>query len=268
MRYKSHIIASVGTLIFMLLLFLLLLLVHITHIEQPEDEGIMVSFGNADMGEGGSQEPTTTAVPETVSPPAPRPQQSSNELMTQDNEESLALAEQREKAKQQEIEAERVRKQKEAEEAARVEAERIAKEQAIAKQKAEQAAIDKANQLMGGAFSSNTSSGSGSGNTHGDTMQGNPVGKGTSNGHGWSLSGRSLRGSLVTPQAKGVQEGTVVIAIRVNAAGKVVSAQQGSGTTISEKQTIQECINASYKAVFSSGNGDVIGTITYKFRNK
>ncbi len=269
MRYKSHIIASIGTALFMLLLFLLLWMVYIDRYEKPEDEGIMVSFGDADMGEGAALEPTMAAVPEIVSPPATQQQPSSNNLMTQDTEESLALAKQQEEEKQkQKEEQERQIKQKEKEEADRAEAERIAKEKAIAEQKAKQAAIDKANNLMGGAFSSNTSSSSGSGNTHGDTMQGNPVGKGTSNGHGWSLSGRSLKGNLVTPSAKGVQEGVVVISIRVDAAGKVIDAKQGNGTTISEKQTIQACIDASRKAVFSAGNNVVVGSITYKFKNK
>ncbi len=269
MRYKSHIIASVGTALFMLLLFLLLWVVYIDRFEQPEDEGIMVSFGDTDAGEGAAFEPTTTAVPQTVAPPAPPQQQSSNDLMTQESEESLALAEQQEKEKQKQLEEqERLRKQQEKEEAERIEAERIAKEKAIAEQKAKQAAIDKANNLMSGAFSSNTSSSSGSGNSHGDTMQGNPVGKGTSNGHGWSLNGRSLKGNLVTPSAKGVQEGKVVISIKVNEAGKVIEAKQGNGTTISEQQTIRACIEASRKAVFSAGNNVVVGSITYQFRNK
>ncbi len=269
MRYKSHIIASIGTALFMLLLFLLLWMVYIDRFEKPEDEGIMVSFGDADMGEGAAFEPATAAVPEIVSPPAPPQQQSSNTLMTQETEESLALADQQEKEKQkQQEEQERLQKQQAKEEADRIEAERIAKEQAIAKRKAEQAAIDKANNLMGGAFSSNTSSSTGSGNTHGDTMQGNPVGKGTSNGHGWSLSGRSLKGNLITPFARGVQEGVVVISIKVDEAGKVIDAQQANGTTISEKQTIQACIDASRKAVFSAGDRQVVGSITYKFKNK
>ncbi|HCS87890.1 MAG TPA: hypothetical protein DIW30_05690 [Bacteroidales bacterium] len=270
MRAKSHIIALVGTLVFMLLLFLLLWVVYIDRPESREEEGIMVSFGDSDMGEGSMQESVVNAVQEVVTPPAPPQQPSSNDLLTQQTDESLVLAEQRrkEERKQQE-EQERIRRQKEADEKARIEAERIAKEKAAAEERAkQQAAVEKAQKLMGGAFSSNVSSSSGSGNSQGNTMQGNPVGQGSSAGHSWSLRGRSLQGRLSTPKASGVQEGRVVVAIRVNAAGKVVSATQGVGTTISEKTTIQACIDASYKAVFSAGDNDVIGTITYKFMNK
>lgn len=271
MRAKSHIIALAGTVLFMLLLFLLLWVVYIDRPENKEEEGIMVSFGDADMGEGSMQESVVNAVPEVVTPPAPPQQPSSNDLLTQETDESLVLAEQqrkREERKQQE-EQERILRQKEADEKARIEAERIAKEKAAAEERAkQQAAVEKAQKLMGGAFSSNVSSSSGSGNSQGNTMQGNPVGQGSSAGHSWSLRGRSLQGRLSTPKASGVQEGRVVVAIRVNASGKVVSATQGVGTTISEKATIQACIDASYKAVFSSGDNDVVGTITYKFTNK
>lgn len=270
MRAKSHIIASVGTIVFMLLLFLLLWVVYIDRPETPEEEGIMVSFGDADMGEGSMQESVVSAVPQIVTPPAPPQQPSANNLLTQETDESLVLAEQRKREdRKQREEQERIRRQKEADEKARMEAERIAKEKAAAEERAkQQAAVEKAQKLMGGAFSSNVSSSAGSGSSQGSTMQGNPVGQGSSDGHSWSLGGRSLRGRLSTPKASGVQEGRVVVAIRVNAAGKVVSATQGVGTTISEKTTIQACIDASYKAVFSSGSNDVIGTITYRFTNK
>lgn len=270
MRGRSHIIASVGTAVFMVLLFLLLWFVYINRPDVKEEEGIMVSFGDADMGGGDMQEPTVNAVPEVVSPPAPPQQPSSNDLLTQETDESLVLAEQQKKEeKKRKEEQDRIRIQKEKEEQARLEAERIAREEAIAQEKAKkQAAIDKAQKLMGGAFSSNVSPSEGSGSTSGGTMQGNPVGKGSSGGHSWSLNGRSLQGKLASPRVGGVQEGKVVVNIRVNAAGKVVSATQGNGTTISEKATIQACLDASYKATFSSGTGDVLGTITYKFTNK
>ena len=56
--------------------------------------------------------------------------------------------------------------------------------------------------------------------------------------------------------------------IRVNAAGKVIDAKATSGTTISDKQVQRAAEEAARKAVFSTGDNDVIGTITYVFKLK
>ena len=123
---------------------------------------------------------------------------------------------------------------------------------------------------MKGLFGSGSGSGSGSSTTEGsgsNTSKGsNPVGSGISNGNSWSLDGRSLKGKLSTPQYTSNSEGIVVVRIRVNAAGQVVEATKGSGTNTSDQSLIDAAIMAAKKANFSSGNGDVIGTITYKFK--
>ena len=123
---------------------------------------------------------------------------------------------------------------------------------------------------MKGLFGSGSGSGSGSSNTEGagsNTSKGsNPVGSGISNGNSWSLNGRSLNGKLSAPQYNSNSEGIVVVRIRVNAAGQVVEATKGSGTNTSDQALIDAAINAAKKTNFSSGNGDVIGTITYKFK--
>ncbi len=265
---KSNTIAAIGTVLFMLLCFLLLWFIVIDKPIPEEEEGIMISFGESVSG-GGMDDQPYAAPPAESAAPAPQPQApSDNDLMTQEDEEALALAKQREedekRAKAEE--AERIRKQKEAEEAA--EAERIAKEKALAEQRArEQKAIENANKL-GSLFGGNSqASNQGRGNDTGADVQGNPVGKGTAGGNSWSLNGRNLHGTLAKPAATGVQEGRVVVEIRVNAAGKVVSATVTQGTTISEKATQQAACDAAYKAKFSEGNGDVRGTITYNFKN-
>ncbi len=264
---KSHIVASVGTAIFLLLIFLLLWFIYIDAPQREEDEGIMVSFGNVDDAGGMQAEPAVSAPPTTIAPPPASAKPSQNDLMTQEDEESLALAKQREEENKRKAaeEAERIRKQKEAEAAA--EAERIAREKALAEQRAkEQQAIDNANKL-GSLFGNATSSNTGSGDNSGSGVKGNPVGKGTSGGNAWSLNGRNLRGSLSKPNVGGVQEGTVVVEIRVNAAGKVISAV-AKGGTISETATRRAAEKEAYKAIFSEGKSEVIGTITYTFKNK
>ncbi len=264
---KSHIVAAIGTALFLLLIFLLLWFIYIDTPQIEEEEGIMVSFGNVQEAGGMQAEPIVSAPPVTTAPPPAPAKPSQNDLMTQEDEESLALAKQREEEKKRKAaeEAERIRKQKEAEEAA--EAERIAKEKALAEQRAkEQQAIENANKL-GSLFGNSASSNTGSGDTSGTGVKGNPVGKGTSGGNAWSLNGRNLRGSLAKPIAAGVQEGTVIVEIRVNAAGKVISAV-AKGGTISETATRRAAETAAYKAAFSEGKSDVVGTITYTFKNK
>ncbi len=263
---KSHIVASIGTIVFLLFCFILLWFIYIDAPKIEEEEGIMVSFGNVEEAGGMQTEPMVSAPPMTVAPPPTPSAPSENDLMTQEDEESLALAKQREEEEKRKAaeEAERIRKQKEAEAAA--EAERIAKEKALAEQRAkEQQAIENANKL-GSLFGNSASSNTGSGDKAGSGAKGNPVGKGTSGGNAWSLNGRNLRGSLAKPSAAGVQEGTVIVEIRVNAAGKVISAV-AKGGTISETATRRAACDAAYKATFSEGKGEVFGTITYTFKN-
>ncbi len=269
MRNKSHIIATAGTILFLLLVFLLLWFIYVGVPEREEDEGILVAFGTVEEAGGTyAEEPATAQPAESVSPP-PTPQApSDNDLMTQEDEESLALAQQREEEEKRKRaeEEELIRKQKEAEAAAEVE--RIAREKQLAEQRAkEQQAIENANKL-GSLFGKAESTEQGTGSTQGEGAKGNPVSKGvTPGGDAWSLNGRSLRGTLAKPSAGGVQEGKVVVAIRVNAAGKVISTTIGQGTTISEKSTQRAAIVAAEKAVFSTGDSDVVGTITYYFKN-
>ncbi len=269
MRGKSHIVATVGTIVFLFLCFLLLWLIYIDAPHKEEDEGILVAFGTVEEAGGAFSEEPAAMLPTETYAPQPTPQApSENEWMTQEDEESLALAKQREEEEKRKRaeEQERIRKRKEAEAAA--EAERIKQEQLLAEQRAkEQQAIANASKL-GSLFGSKTSPEQGNGTTQGDGVKGNPVSKGvTAGGDAWSLNGRSLKGTLAKPSAGGVQEGKVVVQIRVNAAGKVVSATIGQGTTISETATQRAAIQAAEKVTFTGGNGDVVGTITYVFKN-
>ena len=254
-KRRSHTIASIGTALVLLIVFLLLWFICIHSMREQEDEGIEVAFGTTE--DGGGYQPLQSDFTETTASVAapPEPQQpSDNDLMTQDDEEALALARQREQE-------EKARQQ--------AEAERLAREQALAEQRAkEQAAIDKANQL--GSLFGNNSSGSGSGETTGEGHRGNPdVGHGSTGSTTWSLAGRSCK-SLPAPSNNFAQEGKVVVAIIVDANGKVVSAKATEGTTISNDATIQLALKAAYKAEFSFTDrpDKQFGTITYIFKFK
>ena len=235
---------------FLVLLFLLLWFVYISAPKDIEEEGVEIAFGEVEDA-GGYEAEESEAVPmptEAATPVPPAP--SNNDLITQEDEAALALQRQREKEQ---------REQK-----AREEAERIAREKALAEQKAKEAeAIAKAN-AMGSLFG-NSGNTSGSGDGQGDGQKGNPVGHGSRGENKWSLDGRDIKGTLPIPSNEFKQEGTVIVEIRVNPAGQVVSARQ-TGGNISDKQTIQLALDAARKAKFTEGDKDQIGTITYKFK--
>ena len=266
-KQERHIVATIGTILFMVLLFLLLWFVRLFAVLPEEEEGVEVAFGEVEDA-GGYMAEESEAVPlpspETAAPIEPS-SPSDNDLMTQEDEEALALrkaAEEKEKARRQ-AEAERLQKQRE--EQARIEAERKAREAAEAAEKAKQAeAIAKANQM--GSLFGNSGNTSGSGDGQGDGQKGNPVGHGSSGGNNWSLSGRSLKGTLPQPSNSFNQAGKVVVQIRVNAAGQVIDARETTGGNISDKQTIQLALDAARKAKFTEGDHDQIGTITYIFK--
>lgn len=254
LKQKSNIIAAAGTLVALLLLFLLLWFVSMGAPVMPEDEGIEVSFGEVQEAGGSEPNPEAQSVPmESVAPPPAPSKPTNNDLMTQEDEETLALQRQREKE-------EKARKEEEAE--------RIAKEKALAEQKAkEQAAKDKA-AAMGSLFGNNPAGAQGSGDTKGEGQKGNPVaGHGTSGGNNWSLAGRSLKGALPQPKNEFNQDGKVVVSIWVLPDGTVKDAQITRGTTISDKSTLQLALNAARRAKFSESDNSIqTGTITYNFK--
>ena len=249
---KSNTIAAVGTVIFMLMVFLILWFIYIDRFQQPEDEGIEVAFGVDEDGGGFQPEQTTGGLEEAAAPPAPQ-EPSNNDLIAQEDEESVEVQRQREEAEQARQQAER---------------ERLERERQLAEQRAkEQAAIAKANQL-GALFGNNNAGAAGSGDTQGDSQRGNSeVGKGSSGGNNWSLAGRKCK-ALPKPSNDFKQEGKVVVAIIVDGNGKVVSAKATEGTTISNDATIQLALKAAYKAEFSFTDrpDKQFGTITYIFK--
>ena len=265
-KQERHIVATVGTIIFLVLLFLLLWFVRLYAVVPEQEEGVEVAFGEVEEA-GGYMAEENEAVPlEQPSAASPQPSApSDNDLMTQEDEEALALRKEQEKKERERKQAEALEKQRQREEQARLEAERKAREAAEAAERAKQAeAIAKANQM--GSLFGQTGNTSGSGDSQGAGQKGNPVGHGSSGGNSWSLSGRGIKGSLPQPSNTFNQAGKVVVQIRVNAAGQVVDARETTGTNISDKQTIQLALDAARKAKFTEGDHDQIGTITYNFK--
>ena len=252
-KQERHTIATVGTILFLLIVGLLLWFVRLSAVVPEQEEGIEIAFVEpeeieepempATSNAAYAEEPTDAAPAAPAAPAeeiatSPTPSTPPEPIMSE--EETLALERARKEKEEREA-AERARKQKEAE------------------------AIAKANQfgsLFGKTGGTNTQ---GSGSAQGSGQKGNPVGHGSSGGNSWSLSGRGIKGTLPQPAKTFTQEGQVIVTIRVNAAGEVISATIKGGN-ISDKATQQLALEAARKAKFTEGDHDQIGTITYNFK--
>lgn len=271
---KAKIESGFLTTLTMAMILLLLWYVSIDAPRETEEDGVEIAFGDSENGGGAEPEAVPMPAEPVTQAPPPTPQApSENDLVVQEDEESLALAKQREeeerkrRAEQQEL----IRKQRE--EQARLEAEQRAEEQRLAEERAKQAAIeqekrDKAATTMAGLFGNNQQGAQGSGTTQGASQQGsqNPVGHGSVGGNSWSLAGRNIK-TLPKPSTQFNQAGKVVVTIQVNSEGKVISATIGEGTNVSEYQTKQVALEAARKAEFSPSDNKIqVGTITYTFK--
>lgn len=257
---KSNLYASIGTATTCMLLFLLLwfyVLPFAAYVKPVEEEGIMVSFGDNEDGGGRGDnpevEPALSPKPtqEVIQKQTVQPQ--TEEIITQKTDDSYAIAEKKkkEKAKQDQIVADN---------------QRIENDKKVAEQKRkESAAIERASALNG-VFGNSNSNGSGRGS--GDTYQGNPAGKGSYGGNSYNVNGRSLTGTLVSPNYDQDVEGKITVNIRVDESGRVVSTTIGSPTTISDAATRKAAESAAKNTHFSAGKGISTGSITYKFNLK
>ena len=252
-KQERHIVATAGTVLFMLLVALLLWLLRLSVVVPEPEEGIEIEFVEVeDMDEPAAasqavayaDEPTDAAPAAPASPATevatnPTPTSAPEHIVSE--EETLAL-ERAQREKEEREAAERARKQREAE------------------------AIAKAQQ-MGNLFGKTDGTNTGGNGTAQDSGQkGNPIGHGIQGGNSWSLAGRGIKGALPQPANTFRQEGKVVVQIRVNAAGQVISATVTKGGDVSDKQTQQLALDAARKAQFSEGDHDQIGTITYIFK--
>lgn len=236
---RSEIYAYTGTAITAVVILLILLLVVMPGLQSvQEDDGVMISFGEAFDGGGMAATPSTNVTSASI------PVQAKDEKLITQTDPSVSLTE--------------TQKKKEATQSTT----RNTREQL----QREQEALQKADDLIGGSFGSSTTSGSG--RTSSDDTAGNPVGSGSSGGNSWSLSGRNLLGTIPTPRYDQNDDGIVTVEIRVNASGEVIAASVSRPTTTTNPTLRQASINAARKTRFSSGDGISVGTITYNFKLK
>jgi len=247
---KSEKYAYIGTTITAIIVILLLLFIFLPELSNDDDEGLMISFGEVIDGAGTMQN-NPVPLPATVPPPPPvQVQQNREELLTQ-REQSVVIPETRNPQP-------RPQPQPQPQQPNREEQRR----RELESQQAQQA--QRADDLIGGSFGAGSASGSGT-NTQTTAPAGNPLGSGEVGGNSWSLTGRSLIGNMVAPRYTVNVEGFVTVEIRVNASGNVISATVRR-TNISNSELLDAAREAALRTRFSTGDRDVIGTITYNFK--
>lgn len=270
-QYQSHIIAFFGTLLSLCLIVLLLWFLKLTAPVYEEEEGIVVSFGNA---EGGGMPDVShideiTQVEQIPMPSLPT-LPSDNDFIVQEDEESLALKKQTVEEANRKAEEEALKRRRKEEEA-RAEAERIAREKALAEKKAKEEAIENANEwaaLFGQAGTTEGANGETEA-TNATSGTGNPSGKGygSINNTTWTLDGRDCK-HIPKPSEEFNQTGRVVVNIIVDATGNVTSASVGDGSNISDRETQRLALESARNAKFTKGDSSQRGTLVYIFTDK
>ncbi|MDR1729384.1 MAG: energy transducer TonB [Prevotellaceae bacterium] len=276
LEQKAKIYGITGTLLFYAALFLLLWFWVLDREELGEEQGLSVAIGVDEEGGNDFFEPAPASEIEQLlaaldaEPLLPE----TEELQTQDLEESVAIPAKKEKT------PEELQREQERLEELRKAAEAKALKEAQDK-KAEEIGSRTRNLFggngAGGSGNSNSSTGQGTG--QGSGSPGNPFGSpdavnregsgaGSGSGHSYSLAGRSLRGELIRPTYAVSEEGKIVVTIIVNKEGSVVNANIGSGTNIDNHTLRKAAIDAAKKTKFNKINSEKnqSGTITYTFK--
>jgi TonB family protein len=263
---KKHKTGIIGTIIFHIIIGAIFMIFgYSTPLPLPDEEGILINFGDSDEGFGQvepqysesaqeeSSEESQESIPETSS------SESDDGSITQDYEDAPAVKEQGEKKEEtKETETEKIK-----EETPEVKEERTVNE----------------NALFPGR-NRNSDNNSSEGETEGQGNQGSTTGSVDSknhtggesmgtNGTSFSLAGRNPE-SLPKPEYKYQIEGKVVVEITVDKNGNVTDAVPGvKGSTTLDANLLSAAKKAALKAKFDKKPDAPAyqkGTITYFFR--
>jgi len=278
---KSKLYGLIGSTLSSTLILLVLWFVVLSAPSSTESEGFLVSLGDSPDAGGSGYVPVstrgntnnvstgaqvkTTRASQTTQTAQPSSAPSKQTVFTQ-TDNSVALNEQKEKARVSKVQAE-------------ANNQRIASEKRQADQnRKEQIAINNAN-AVNGLFGNNGSSGggkgrgsgtgtgSGTGSGSGDGVQGNPAGKGASGvGYDLKLGNRNYLGRPAKPRYPKDVEGKITVNIRVDANGTVTSTSIGSPTTISDAEMRNDARSAASKTRFTTGKKVETGSITYNYK--
>ncbi len=242
-----------GTVLFHLLVFLMLFYYTFPRPEIPDEaSGVLVQLGTIDEASGTFQ-PEMTEMSIAGAPETEVSDNTADEMVTQDIEESIALPEKEDSKKQTE---------------------------SVKKTQTKPTVDDRIKNQVANAFSKGNVGASRGTADKGIGAEGSPNGNSTtgakhgSAGYGdYDLGGRGLSGELPRPQYDSSNdEGTIVVSIYVNAQGRVTQATvtpSGSrGTAYSNRTLRARAEAAARKAVFERKPGAATerGTITYYFK--
>lgn len=276
---KGEYIGALGTLIVHVAVVALLILV--SFVVPPQDEeagGVPVMLGNVDEARG-LDDPSLVDVdllPEEVGENADEGAEipTEQDLMTQAEEETVALKPKTEKRKEavkpkeQPIKKPEKTEEEKAREAQRIAAEKAERERKAAEETARKkitGAFGKGAQMEGNKGTSEQGAGI-EGAKDGDSSLGSATGSG---GYGtFSLGGRSLgTGSLPKPVYNVQEEGRVVVNITVSPTGQVIATSINPQTNTVNSALRKAAEDAAKKARFNSieGLNNQTGTITYYF---
>lgn len=262
----------IGSLIFHIGLIILLLATGFsTPLPLPAEEGVMINFGDGPDGSG-LNEPS---ISQAASRPQPRPTQADPTPLTQDYEEAPSLP----------VPPRTTTKPTTKPTPKPTPQTTTTPEQPTTtqpeptpdppKQTVNQRAMFPGQKTDGSASSGEGETGkagnqgSPDGSSDSGSRTGGGNGAGGTGGNGFSLAGRKLVGSLPEPVYNVDKEGTVVISIRVDAQGNVISADVDRTTGSVDADLVDAARKAAMKAKFSATDAALQkGTITYKFRRK
>ena len=243
------------TTILLSVLLLLMFYIGLTYMEPPIENGITVNFGVFEFGMGEEQpvkkveskpvekpkvteeapvEEKITEESDEVEEPS-KEEKPSEKLLTQENEESIKIKQQKEAEKRAEEAAEKAKEEAERKEREKKAAEEKARQEQDAKKKKLDALIggvsNSEGEVTGGEGDDQIAGDKGQpdGDPYATTYYGSP-GSGAGTG-GYGLSGRSLKESGKVRQ-KCNEDGRVVVKIVVDRNGRVIQATPGvKGTT-------------------------------------
>ncbi|MCG8410640.1 MAG: SurA N-terminal domain-containing protein [Bacteroidales bacterium] len=270
---KEHKIGIIGTVIFhIIIVSIFMIFGYSTPLPLPEEEGILINFGDSDNGRG-KQEPIYSKtlreqeveeIKETK--PEPTPKETTEGLTTQDFEDAPVVKEEGK---------EEIKKEKK-DKAPEPKPKKDNKEKK--KERKKERKVNK-NALFPGRDRSSTSNSS-EGETQGNGNQGSTTGSvdsknhtgGSSmgkNGTSFSLAGRNPE-ALPKPSYNQQIEGKVVVEITVDKYGKVTDANPGvKGSTTLDASLLAAAKRAALKARFDKKPDAPAfqkGTITYYFK--
>ncbi len=270
-KYRNGLI---GTIIFhSVLLFLLFYLAFYTPLPLPAEQGILVDFGNSDMGQGNYEPRMNDAVP--VQPQPTETSQSSEQedpMLTQDAEETVAVPPKPETKPKKPVE-----KPKEQKETPKEEPKPVVEEKP-------QPTIDPRSVYQrpgrGDVASTATSQGIAGGQGNQGVVTGTAdagnygPGGGTGDGNRFSLDGRNIVGRLPEPEGITSLKETVIVVVKiqVDRNGRVIAANNDlkrSQNSISYPKLIEAAEEAAKKARFSVKSDAPVtqeGYITYTFK--